>query len=96
MEVLGVSSAASPYGSPAPKRQVEATTPAAPVGDAPKDAPLQSLAVEPLPQQKQVLVEPIARFSFGYTFVNPETQEVVQKWPVTKVITPGTRVDAIL
>jgi hypothetical protein len=97
MEVLGLSNAASPYGSTPPKRQAEASPPAdSTPRAAPSDAPLKSLAIEPLPKQKQVLVEPIARFSFGYTFVNPDTQEVVRKWPIEKVVTPGARVNATL
>lgn len=96
MEVLGVSSAASPYGSLALKRPVDAPLPAAPQEQAPQRAPQASPAADQLPKQKQVLVEPIARFAFGYTFVNPETREIVQKWPVQRAPEPGARVDATL
>jgi hypothetical protein len=95
MDVLAVSSAASPLTSLALKRPVEAPKPAEQGADEPPRAPKDTPVAREVFQQKQLLIEPVQRFAYAYTFVDPETREVVAKWPVEQVIQPGERVELV-
>jgi hypothetical protein len=96
MDVLGLSNAAAPLELKPLKRPDDASPPAAPVAAKAADAAANDAAPAKITQKTQLIVEQIDRFTFAYTFFDPETLNVVSRWPATRGGTnPGDVVDEI-
>ena len=101
MDVLGVSNAAAPLEPKAPKRPADAPPATSPTAAAAEDARVKALAPAQISQKTQLLVEQVDRFTFAYTFLDPDTGNVISRWPQSRETggheghrPPGTVVDA--
>jgi hypothetical protein len=101
MDVHGVSHAAAPLEPKASKRPVDAPPAASPTAAAAEDARVKAPAPAQISQKTQLLVEQLDRFTYAYTFLDPDTGDVVSRWPQTRTAgehgrktPPGHLVDA--
>ena len=91
MDVLGVSHAVAPPEPKAPKRPIDAPPATSPTAAAAEDARAKAPAPVQISQRTQLLVEQLDRFTYAYTFLDPDTGDVVSRWPQTRDAAQGAR-----
>lgn len=84
MDVLGVSNAAAPLETKSLKRPADAPPATSPTAAAAEDARLKEVAPAQISQKNQLLVQQVDRFTFAYTFLDPDTGSVISRWPQSR------------
>jgi hypothetical protein len=81
--------AAPPHSAPAPRRTADAQK-------APSRAPEPRSAQKPapavLPNKTMVKAEQIAKYAYGYTFIDAETSQVIGHYPAEPFVSAKTAV----
>ena len=93
MSAVSFIRAAPPHSAPAPRRPADA--PEAPRRET-STRPERFVAPAELPRKTKVQTEQIAKYEYGYTFIDTDTAQVVGRYPAEPFVSSRGSADTIV